>query len=55
MVLTFEFVFICYDTPVFQFGPADDCSNNYMEISDIRQSGGSTGEANRTRYCGNVS
>ncbi|XP_046451773.1 cubilin-like isoform X2 [Daphnia pulex] len=47
MIIKIEF-------PVFQFGPADDCTNNYVEISDIQQNaGGAIGEAWRARYCGN--
>ncbi|KAK4007522.1 hypothetical protein OUZ56_012679 [Daphnia magna] len=42
------------DFPMFQFGPSDDCMNNYVEISDIRASpDGTLGEAWRARYCGN--
>lgn len=43
----------CFKYKAFQFGPADDCANNYMEILDVQQNGG--GEAWRARYCGNVS
>lgn len=52
----FVFFLVFSETSVFQFGPADDCTNNYVELSDIQQNaGGAIGEAWRARYCGNVS
>ena len=49
-------IFVC--VLVFQFGPSDDCSSDYVELSEIQSDGSSSGgvvEAFRARYCGNVS